>query len=323
MTRALGSLRAVCRRPQLQRDCGICCNAAPRQRGCAERCTCCLTFSGGVSRIMVQLGVTALQTLPDPRCPSADCLACRCASRLQPHLVQAYAVVHSPPTVVFVHCAGMSPKCRASASGWCQTTRCAWSSTRLSARMSGVALRTPLSACGRQAKLRQAVGHASPFIHDYMRSSVLHPAVGHVRCGRTMTTPHSGMNMMRFSASRGTLACLQGQDEREQQVRADLAAEKEQLRKHHDRELRTLREQYENSQVPFIIKVLCSVHGEPTQHIACIVGLRGQHLISQVGLKATNLHHPNRLLALCCHISGCLDARCVWPVQCYCGSLSS
>ena len=44
--------------------------------------------------------------------------------------------------------------------------------------------------------------------------------------------------------------CLQGQDEREQQVRANLAAEKDQLRKHQDRELRTLREQYENSQVP-------------------------------------------------------------------------
>eukprot|EP00891_Asterochloris_glomerata_P000110 jgi/Astpho2/110/Aster-x0006 len=57
-----------------------------------------------------------------------------------------------------------------------------------------------------------------PFLTDYVRSLVLQPVLGH------------------------------GQDEREQQVRADLAAEKEQLRKHHDRELRTLREQYENSQ---------------------------------------------------------------------------
>ena len=64
---------------------------------------------------------------------------------------------------------------------------------------------------------------------------------------------HSGIDMVSSSASWGKLVCLQGQDEREQQVRADLAAEKEQLRKHHDRELRALREQYENSQVPWII----------------------------------------------------------------------
>ena len=46
-------------------------------------------------------------------------------------------------------------------------------------------------------------------------------------------------------------------------MRADLAAEKEQLRKHHERELRTLREQYENSQVPLIITAWILVLARP------------------------------------------------------------
>ena len=115
-----------------------------------------------------------------------------------------------------------------------------------------------------------------------------------------------------------SLICLQGQDEREQQVRADLAAEKEQLRKHHDRELRTLREQYENSQVPLSITAWCSAPVRPqgaspphSRH----GGAEGPALVlARWGLKQQTLMSP-QILALCCHVSGCLDARCFQLVQ--------
>lgn len=100
----------------------------------------------------------------------------------------------------------------------------------------------------------QALGYASA-IHDRLRAVITLATSPGARqiCPFHDSILHSVLESMSSSASWADLVRLQGQDEREQQVRADLAAEKEQLRKHHDRELRTLREQYENSQVPCII----------------------------------------------------------------------
>ena len=53
---------------------------------------------------MVQLGVTPLQALPDPRCPSASCLVCRVASQTQPDLIKHTQYLIHPHSCVHALC---------------------------------------------------------------------------------------------------------------------------------------------------------------------------------------------------------------------------
>ena len=65
-------------------------------------------------RELLQLGgAAALQVMPDPRSPSIPCLACRMHPRCS-HNSSKNTQRLDHPQMLLVHCAGMSPRCRAS-----------------------------------------------------------------------------------------------------------------------------------------------------------------------------------------------------------------